>query len=233
MPGRPYVVLSCAISLDGYLDDATPHRLILSNAADLDRVDAVRAGCDAIMVGANTVRRDDPRLLIRSARRRADRVARGLPANPMKVTVTRGGELPGTARFFTAGPAARLVYCPESRRAAVAAQLAAADPAEIVGLPDPIGLRDVLADLAGRGVRRLMVEGGSGILTGFLTGALADELQLVIAPFLVGDPAAPRFVGPGRFPFDQDRRLSLIETVQMGDCMLLRYRLPPAGEHDG
>src|SRR5689334_19916644 len=76
---RPYTLLSCAVSADGYLDDASDERLLLSNAADFDRVDAVRAGCDAILVGANTVRRDDPRLVLRDPDRRAARVAGGLP----------------------------------------------------------------------------------------------------------------------------------------------------------
>ena len=88
MPSRPYVLLSCAISADGYLDDARPQRLILSGPADLDRVDDVRAGCDAILVGAGTVRHDDPRLLIRDPRRRARRAARGLPEHPARVTLT-------------------------------------------------------------------------------------------------------------------------------------------------
>src|SRR3712207_8520040 len=66
----PYVLLSCGMSLDGYLDDASEERLLLSNDADFDRIDAVRARCDAILVGARTVRRDNPRLLVRSAARR-------------------------------------------------------------------------------------------------------------------------------------------------------------------
>ena len=57
----------------------------------------------------------------------------------------------------------------------------------------------ILADLAGRGVHRLMVEGGARLGTQFLTEGLVDELQLVIAPFFVGDPAAPRFAGPGHY----------------------------------
>ena len=82
MTERPYTVLSCAISLDGCLDSAGPSRLVLSGEADLDRVDAERAAADAILVGAGTIRRDDPRLLIRSAQRRAERLARGLPEHP-------------------------------------------------------------------------------------------------------------------------------------------------------
>ena len=66
VPERPYTILSCSISLDGYLDGATPERLVLSNEADLDRVDEVRAECDAILVGAATVRNDNPRLLVRN-----------------------------------------------------------------------------------------------------------------------------------------------------------------------
>ena len=52
MPDRPYTLLSCGMSIDGYLGSATPRRLALSNDADFDRVDAVRATCDAILVGA-------------------------------------------------------------------------------------------------------------------------------------------------------------------------------------
>jgi riboflavin biosynthesis pyrimidine reductase/pyrimidine deaminase RibD-like protein len=91
---RPYVLLSCATSADGYLDDATPDRLILSGPDDLDQVDELRAGCDAILVGANTVRKDRPRLQIRDPRRRAARRARGLPEQPLRVTLTASGDLP-------------------------------------------------------------------------------------------------------------------------------------------
>ncbi|MGH3431284.1 MAG: dihydrofolate reductase family protein, partial [Thermocrispum sp.] len=54
MSTRPYVLLSVATSLDGYLDDARSERLLLSNDEDFARVDGVRAGTDAILVGANT-----------------------------------------------------------------------------------------------------------------------------------------------------------------------------------
>ena len=86
MLDRPYTLLSCSMSLDGYLDGASEQRLILSNDADLDRVDEVRAGCDAILVGAVTIRNDNPRLLVRSRDRVAQRTARGLTPTPIKVT---------------------------------------------------------------------------------------------------------------------------------------------------
>src|SRR5699024_8930570 len=108
---RPYTVLSCCMSLDGYIDRATGPRLVLSNDDDLDRVDAVRAGCDALFVCAETMRNDNPRLLIKSAVRAAARQARGLPSMPTKVTVTERAKLNAEAQFFTAGDSEKLVYC--------------------------------------------------------------------------------------------------------------------------
>jgi 5-amino-6-(5-phosphoribosylamino)uracil reductase len=216
----PFVVLSAAMSVDGYLDDASDQRLVLSDAADLDRVDALRASCDAILVGAGTVRRDDPRLLVRSADRRRQRVAAGRPEHPTKVTLTRGGGLSPSASFFTAGDADRLVYAPAGAAAGV--RVALDGLATVVDADD---LLAVLADLAGRGVRRLLVEGGSDVLTQFLAGGLADELQLTVAPLFVGDPAAPRLVRPAAFPYDATRRMTLAETRRVGDLAVLRYVL--------
>ena len=95
--------------------------------------------------------------------------------------------------------------------------------AEVVDGGDPPQLTAILADLARRGVRRLMVEGGASLGTQFLAGGLVDELQLVIAPFFVGDPAAPRFAGPGRYPASPDHPLHLAEARPVGEVVLLRY----------
>src|SRR3954465_3677390 len=122
MPERPYTLLSCSVSLDGYLGDQTP-RLALSNAADFDRVDDVRASCDAIMVGAATVRADNPRLLVRSQARRDRRTARGLAPSPMKITVTDRADLDARSNFFVTGEAEKLVYTPSPRVADASARL--------------------------------------------------------------------------------------------------------------
>ena len=76
-----------------------------------------------------------------------------------------------------------------------------------------------------------MVEGGARLGTQFLAGGLVDELQLVIAPFFVGDPAAPRFAGPGQYPAGPAHPLHLAEARPVGEMVLLRYLAapPPAG----
>lgn len=222
MPERPYTVLSCSVSIDGYLDDGTSRRLVLSNDADLDRVDEVRASSDAILVGASTVRRDNPRLEVRSAGRRAARTARGLSATPIKVTVTATGRLDAGCAFFTNGTP-RLVYSTTS--AAADARTSVGRVATVVDAGEPVDLGWVSQDLHERGVRRLMVEGGGRTLTQFLTGGLADELHLVVAPLFVGDSRGSRFVGDGRFPWDAQHRATLADVVKIGDVVLLRYAL--------
>jgi 5-amino-6-(5-phosphoribosylamino)uracil reductase len=84
----PFVLLSCAMSVDGYIDDITADPFPLSNAEDVDRADAARAASDATLIGASTLRRGNPRLPVSSQERRLDRIARGLPGYPFKVTVT-------------------------------------------------------------------------------------------------------------------------------------------------
>jgi 5-amino-6-(5-phosphoribosylamino)uracil reductase len=222
MRDRPYTLLSCCVSIDGYIGNAAS-RLLLSNDADFDRVDAVRATCDAILVGAETVRVDNPRLLVRSETRRAQRAARGLPASPMKVTVTRRAELDAGADFFRLGDAEKLVYCATPRVEDARERL---EPvATVVDCGDSVEMRTLSTDLASRGVERLMVEGGATIHTQFLTENIADELQLTVAPVFVGDSEAPRFVRDGVFPWNPSRRAELVEVRQLGDVVLLRYAL--------
>jgi len=223
MGERPYTILSCGISLDGYLDAATPERLVLSNEEDLRRVDSVRAESDAILVGAATVRHDNPRLLVRTAALREQRRRRGLGDSPMKVTVTEGGCLDPGNNFFTTGDSEKLVYCASRSVARVRSRLAGV--ATVVDAGESVDPADLAGDLHVRGVRRLMVEGGGRIHTQFLTRDLADELHLVVAPFFVGDSRAHRFVGTGAFPWNPGHRAHLAETRQIGDVVLLRYAL--------
>jgi 5-amino-6-(5-phosphoribosylamino)uracil reductase len=220
---RPYVLLSCAMSIDGYIDDASGARLTLSGEQDLDRVDELRAGCDAILVGAGTIRADNPRLLVRSPARRQARAARGLDPDPVKVALTRGGDLDPGAAFFAAGRASRIVYAGTPAVAAASARLG--DLAEVADAGEPPELTRVLADLAARGIGRLLVEGGTAVHTAFLAAALADELHLVIAPVLVGDSRAPRFVADGAFAWTAAHPARLVEVRQLGGDVLLRYAL--------
>ena len=137
------------------------------------------------------------------------------------MTITVSGDIDRNAKFFATGGVDKIVYTTATTAPALADRMGTA--ASVVGLGDDVDPADVLADLAARGVERLMIEGGGTIHTMFLSAGLVDELHVVFAPFFVGDAGAPRFVNPAAFPQDSRHRMILAEARTIGDCVLLRY----------
>jgi 5-amino-6-(5-phosphoribosylamino)uracil reductase len=223
VPDRPYTLASCAVSIDGCLDDASPNRLILSGPEDLDEVDALRAAADAILVGAGTIRADNPRLLVREPARIAAREAAGKPPHPLRVTLTATGGLDPAARFF-AGPGTPVVYCASVALPAAEKTLFAG--AVVIDAGADLSLAAVLEDLHNeRSVATLLIEGGALILRDALAGNLVDELRLAIAPFFVGDPSAPRFALPAPYPHTAASPMTLLSVRQVGEVAVHHYRL--------
>ena len=216
-------IVSCAVSVDGCLDDATPARLILSGPEDLDEVDALRADADAILVGAGTVRKDNPRLLVRDPARVAARAAAGRSPHPVRVTLTSSGHLDPNANFFT-GPGTPLVYCPAGPAARAVESLGT--QARVIEVEPELTMAAVVADLyRERDVATLLVEGGARVLRDLLAADLVDELRLAIAPFFVGDPAAPRFALPAPYPHTAGRPMTLVSVRRVGEVAVHHYRL--------
>jgi 5-amino-6-(5-phosphoribosylamino)uracil reductase len=225
VPDRPYTIMSCAVSLDGCLDDTSPERLILSGPEDLDEVDELRATADAILVGAGTIRADNPRLLIRDERRAAARERAGRPPHPLRVTVTASGDLDPAARFF-AGPRPSLVYAASAVAAATADQLKG--KAVVIDAGAELSLAAVLEDLySERVVLTLLAEPGSQLARDLLAENLVDELRLAVAPFFVGDPAAPRFGAPAPYRHGPAAPMTLVSVRRLGDLAVAHYKLSP------
>jgi len=219
---RPYTIVSCAVSLDGCLDDASPERLILSGPQDLDEVDDLRSAADAILVGAGTIRADNPRLLVRDDTRSALREAEGRPPHPLRVTLTSSGDLDPAARFF-AGPLPPLVYAPAA--AAVAARANLGDKAVVIDAGAELSLAAVLHDLyTERMVLTLLAEPGAVLARDLLAQDLVDEIRLAVALFFVGDVNAPRFALPAHYPHGQGNPMSLASVRRLDGLAVLRYR---------
>lgn len=214
------MLLSVAVSVDGYIDDRGAERFPLSNAEDFDHVDRLRAESDAILVGAETIRRDNPRLLVNDPGRRAARVAAGRPEYPLKVTVTRSGDLAPDLNFWHHGGEKR-VYTTDS--GFPVASVALAGLASVAALGPAVDFAALLDDLGALGIGRLMVEGGGHVHTAFLAAGLADEIRMAVAPMLIGQAAAPRFVRPAAFPGGPARRFHLDGVEVLGDVAVLRY----------
>ena len=243
---RPKVILSCTMSLDGYLDDTSNQRLLLSDDKDFDRVDELRASCDAILVGAETIRKDNPRLIIRSEQRRTERVSKGKEPDPIKVTLTRSGRLNSQSNFFQVGQAKKYVYFPSTLSPSLMSDLNAAlnlpenSPpysqnnvkVHWMKCPDSSHSIDFLLHSLTHcqpAVNSLLVEGGSSIIQQFLTHTFqgmpcVDEMHLSIAPFFVGEPNAPTCFAMGQYLNDRLNPLSLSSVNKTNDIAVLIYK---------
>jgi diaminohydroxyphosphoribosylaminopyrimidine deaminase/5-amino-6-(5-phosphoribosylamino)uracil reductase len=158
---EPWVILKLAMTLDGYL--VVPGRRWVTGEPARAEVQKLRSECDAILVGAETVRKDNPQLTVRKVFRHSAECRNLDGVQPWRVVVTRSGKLPKGAHLLQDRQKERtLVYRKKK-------------------------WSDVLKDLHRRGVSRLLVEGGAEVAGGLIQAGKVNEVVIYLAPILVGD----------------------------------------------
>jgi riboflavin-specific deaminase-like protein len=214
--GREVLILNMVASVDGHTTVDGRSRAIRGGQGDRELFHALRAHADAILVGTGTLRAEEYGDWIRDDRRRAMRAAAGLTQPPIGATLARRGDVPWDIPLFTS-PGRMIVYSgvpievPEAVTADVeVVVIADADPAAAI------------ADLRARGVHSILCEGGARLNGALLAAGLVDELQLVLAPQVVGGTDALTVV-QGVLP--QDLSLTILDAYEAEDALLLRYRI--------
>ncbi len=224
---RPFVFINVAASADGKIDTVARRGAALSSPEDKERVDRLRAGADAVMVGGHTLLGESPKLTVKSARLRAERLAKGLPENPAKVGVVTRASLPPESNFLQAGPARRLLFTTPATSPEQVQSLEKAGTEVFVHTGTHVDLAQALERLSSLGVRRLMVEGGGTLNFALLRLNLVDELTIYVAPLLFGGAAAPTTADGSGLIRSEAIPLKLVEarTLDQVGGVLLRYRL--------
>ena len=209
------VTLSVATSNDGYIDDCNGERLLLSTSEDWESVYALRSACDAIVIGGETLRRDNPRLSLKRQELRCERLAKGLTAEPHRVIISGKGEISPSLRMFD-GNGAPIIIFSNIERGEIS-QLA-----EVI-VSDNITAAYIVDQLERRGLSNIFVEGGAKILEMFLREDMADTLRLAINPTIeVNDKNAPHFA---------PSTIEVAPTVeQLGAMRVETYHLHPFDE---
>ncbi len=218
--GLPWVVAKIAQSLDGKIATSTGASQWITSPAARRLGHQWRARMDAVLVGVNTVLKDDPLLTVRAARRRAGR--------PLKVIVDSRLRTPPTARCLSsASPAPTLIATTagsKTRRAALARR-----GAEMVRLPPQRGrvpLRRLFRLLAERGVQSVLIEGGGEVLASAVEERLVDGVVWCIAPILIGGRAAPTSLGgQGIRRLSDAARVEAVTLRRLGTDLCLEGRL--------
>jgi diaminohydroxyphosphoribosylaminopyrimidine deaminase/5-amino-6-(5-phosphoribosylamino)uracil reductase len=214
---RPFVTLKAALSLDGKMATKTYAASWISSAATRSYLRLLRAEHDAVLVGAQTALRDDPRLTLRDPRRPGKRVVRVILDPKLR--------LPAGARIFqTMAEGPLLLVANESAPAARRREVEAAG-AEVIVLPGKGNRLDpglILDCLGARSVTSVLVEGGGAVATSFLDARLPNKIIVSLSPRLIGGEKAVAFYsGRGAEALGEALRLSRVSTFRVGPDFIL------------
>lgn len=221
---RPVVWVNCAMSVDGKIAYSGGAEAKLSGPQDYARVQQIRATSDAILVGGGTVRRDNPSLRIHwdllGPEPMPAELLRRKDKPPLRVVMGSLKGIPPKSRFLD-GSLPTVVFSVNGDRSKYPTHVTVVRCEE-----SQVQVAKVLEWLKGHEVERLMVEGGSRVLTSFLRGGLVDRFTVFVSPQLIGGTRAPVvFGGDESRNSDETISLHLVESVPMDQGILLTYTL--------
>lgn len=220
---RPYIVVNVAMSADGKLSTRERRQVKISGPGDFARVDRLKAGCDAVMVGIGTVLADDPSLTVKADECRKLRRDRGEDEHPVRIVIDSTARIPSEASILHKGEGKRIVAVSaraDNQRVADLKNHATV----IVAGEEEVDLALLMEELGTMGIRRVMVEGGGTIIAGLLDAGLVDEIYTFIGNIIIGGRDAPTLAdGPGFTREEDFSRLTLLEAKKMESGILLHW----------
>lgn len=220
---RPFVYMNMAMTADGKITSARREYPDFTSARDKTTMDRLRAEADAVLVGAGTLRADDPPLGVRDPEMREYRRGLGKPDGIINVLVTASLRIDPAATFFREpSAAARIVATVEEASDDLVRPLEEVAEVWRIGRGN-VDLTRLLGALRKRGIERLLVEGGGELNWGFVRDGLLDELYVTIAPSLLGGREAPTLVEGDGLPMGDRVRLRLLSADRHGDELYCRY----------
>jgi 2,5-diamino-6-(ribosylamino)-4(3H)-pyrimidinone 5'-phosphate reductase len=222
---RPFTFINSAMSADGKISTKKRKQVKISGKTDFDRVDALRAGADAVMVGIGTVLADDPSLTVKSEERRKRRTALGLDENPARIVVDSMARTPPEADIFKKGTGKRIIVvskaAPASRVDALKEKAAI-----IVAGEKEVDLKAMSSELKKQGINRLMVEGGATLNWAMVRNGLVDEISTFVGNIIIGGKDAPTFMdGDGILERAEAIELELMRFEKMDEGIVLTWKV--------
>jgi diaminohydroxyphosphoribosylaminopyrimidine deaminase / 5-amino-6-(5-phosphoribosylamino)uracil reductase len=222
--GMPFVTLKVAVTLDGKIATATGDSRWVTGPEAREWVHRLRDQVDAVMVGANTVRVDDPQL--------TTRLPGGVGRDPLRVVVDSHLTLsPGRKVFRQRSEARTLLATLESPEGKRARRFAGpgVEVWQAKGRAGRVDLRALLKQLAERGVNHVLVEGGAQLFGTLLREGLADELVVFIAPKLIGGAGLSWSGNLGIREMAKALKVGALSVEAVGEDLRVTAMLPRAG----
>jgi diaminohydroxyphosphoribosylaminopyrimidine deaminase / 5-amino-6-(5-phosphoribosylamino)uracil reductase len=211
--GRPLVTLKIAQSIDGRIALASGHSKWITGEMARAYGHFLRAQHDAILIGIETVLADDPLLTVRGVAGLEDR-------SPSRVVLDTHGRLPVTSKLAQTSKTIPTILftasetCEDLRKLGVDVVTAAR------GVGGRIDMAAMLRELGGRGVTRLLVEGGARVHASFLSGGLVDRMEVFTAPLILGGDARSAATAIGLADLAQAPHFESVATRRLGPDLL-------------
>jgi 2,5-diamino-6-(ribosylamino)-4(3H)-pyrimidinone 5'-phosphate reductase len=217
------VVVNAAVSADGKLSSRRREQIAISGPEDFERVDALRAESDAVLVGIGTVLADDPHLTLDGEERIRDRAGRGEPPHPARVVADSRARTPPDARIVDDSATTHLLASEAAPSERIEA-LSERGVEVVVAGAERVDLAEALSALEDRGIDRLMVEGGGELIFSLFEAGLVDELSTFVGPTVIGGREAPTLADGEGF-VEGFPRLELRSLERLDGGVLLRWRV--------
>jgi len=213
------------MSADGKISTRERRQVRISGAQDFTRVDQLKAGCDAVMVGIGTVLADDPSLTVKSEECRNYRRKQGWDNHPVRIVVDSTGRIPPDASILHKGEGKRVVAV--SRRAdATKISLLEKKATVIVAGEDAVDLCALMNELGAMGIHRVLVEGGGTLIAGLIDAGLVNEIYSFIGNIIIGGKDSPTFIDGEGFVLESAfPRLVLLEARRIESGILLHWKV--------
>ncbi len=216
---KPYVILNSAMTLDGKIATRTGSSEI-SGPEDFLRVHQLRKELDAIMVGINTVLEDDPRLTVH-------KLSSEESDNPLRVVTDSRARTPLNSRVLSEEAATLVAVSQKAPRERVKALADKGENIDVILAGEArVDLTILMDELAQRGVRSLLLEGGSTLNFSMLQAGLVDEVRVCVAPMIAGGVEAKTLVGGDGVDYMKDAfKLELKKSYKLGKDFILEYNV--------
>jgi 2,5-diamino-6-(ribosylamino)-4(3H)-pyrimidinone 5'-phosphate reductase len=211
---RPHVILSAAISVDGKIATKTGNSN-LSSKIDKIRVHKLRSKVDAILIGQNTLRRDDPILSVRYAKGR----------NPIRIILDSRGKISSKSKIIKTCNKIPTILAVSKNISNKNLQRLKKYPLEIIiAGENKVNLKQLLKQLEKRKIKKLLLEGGGTVNWEFIKQGLFDEIIVTVTPFLIGGTKSISLVqGLGFSKISKSTKLKLKKIKQQKNELVLHY----------
>jgi len=211
---KPYVILSAAISIDGKIATRTGNSK-LSSTEDFIRLHKLRTKVDGILIGKNTMMKDNPLLTVRHARGK----------NPVRIILDSKGEISSKSKILKTSKKVPTIIATSKQITKFNLQKLRKFPVEVIVTGDKsVNIKSLLKKLAEKNIKTILVEGGGTVNWEFVKQNIFDELIITISPFLIGGKNAISFVqGDGFDKISKSPNLQLKSIKRLKNYLVLNY----------